>query len=66
MFFDRPAFDLVSAAAGTFSLSPVGDMLPRLADDYERMSGMIFGPIPAFEEIVASVAGLEERLNTRR
>ncbi len=66
MFFNRPAFDLARAAPGTFSLSPVGEMLPRLEDDYERMSGMIFGPIPEFDEIVASVAGLEERLNTGR
>lgn len=63
MFFDRPDFDLVSAAPGTFALAPTPTMLERLHRDYESMAGMIFGRIPEFDDVVASVVDLEGRLN---
>jgi hypothetical protein len=63
MFFNRPDFDLEHAAPGTFALAPLPEMLERLERDYESMSGMIFGPIPAFREVVQSVTELEIRLN---
>ena len=66
MFFDRAPFDLASAAPGTFAVAPVAGMLPRLDRDYESMSGMIFGPVPAFDLVVASLLDLERRLNDRR
>jgi len=63
MFFNRPDFDLASAKSGSFALVPAGDMLDRLRRDYRAMSEMIFGDAPSFDEVIASVAVLETRLN---
>ena len=63
MFFNRPDLDLASAAPGSFALTPHDDMLDFLRHDYEAMAGMILGPIPPFAEVVASIAGFENRLN---
>jgi uncharacterized membrane protein YesL len=38
-------------------------MLADLRRDYEAMSGMVFGPIPAVDAVVAVIAELEQRLN---
>jgi hypothetical protein len=38
-------------------------MLTSLRRDYHPMSSMVFGPIPAFDEVVAAVSRLEEHLN---
>jgi hypothetical protein len=65
MFFNRPDLDLASAVAGSFALTPHHGMLNDLRRDYEAMSGMVFGPIPAVDEVVAAIAGLEERINRR-
>jgi hypothetical protein len=63
MFFNRPDLDLATAVPGTFALMPQGDMLERIRTDYTAMSGMIFGEIPEFEEIIQSVNDLETRIN---
>ena len=63
MFFNRPDLDLASAAPGTFALAPHNQMLTDLERDYEAMAGMVFGPIPAFGEVMASIVELEQRLN---
>lgn len=62
MFFGRPDFDLDSAAAGRFALEPNAAMLDGLRRDYDAMAGMIFGPVPGFDDIVDSVTTLEARL----
>jgi hypothetical protein len=62
MFFGRPDFDLESASAGRFALRPNAAMLDGLRRDYDAMAGMVFGPVPAFDEVVASIATLEARL----
>ena len=41
----------------------VGDMVEALRRDYGAMSAMIFGPIPAIQAVLQSVAALEARLN---
>lgn len=64
IFFDRAPFDLIRAVPGTFALAPTEGMRDRLERDYDRMSGMIFGPVPAFDVVVASIVELEHRLNT--
>jgi hypothetical protein len=46
MFFNRPDFDLATAAAGTFALVPHDGMRANLEQDYRAMSQMIFGEIP--------------------
>lgn len=66
MFFNRPDLDLASAVPGNFALTPHKGMLADLRRDYEAMSGMIFGPIPSLDEIVAAIAQLEQRLNEGR
>jgi hypothetical protein len=63
MFFNRPPFNLDAAAPGSFALTPVDKMRDALRRDYEAMAGMIIGPVPAFEDVITSIAGLEGRLN---
>jgi len=65
MFFNRPDLDLASAVRGSFALTPHGGMLADLRRDYAAMSGMIFGPIPAVDEVVAAISELERSLNSR-
>jgi hypothetical protein len=65
MFFNRPDLDLASAAPGSFALVPHNDMLADLERDYNAMSQMIFGEIPAFAAIIESVVKLEKRLNKK-
>ncbi|MGH8683490.1 MAG: nucleotidyl transferase AbiEii/AbiGii toxin family protein [Burkholderiales bacterium] len=63
MFFNRPDFDLESAAPGRFALVPAPSMMDLLRRDYERMAEMIFGPVPDFASVIESVSGLEARVN---
>jgi hypothetical protein len=63
MFFNRPPFNLDAATPGSFALTPVDKMRDALRRDYEAMSGMIIGRAPAFEDVIASIASLEKRLN---
>jgi hypothetical protein len=63
MFFNRPDLDLASATPGSFALTPHDGMIADLRRDYEAMSGMVFGPIPNVDEVVAAIAALEQRLN---
>ena len=65
MFFDRVPFDLASAVPGTFAVAPTAGMVARLQRDYESMTGMIFGPVPVFSDVLASLSELEHRLNRR-
>jgi Nucleotidyl transferase AbiEii toxin, Type IV TA system len=63
MFFNRPDFDLATAAPGSYALVPHDEMLTKLEQDYRAMSGMIFGEAPAFRAIIDSIVNLEKRLN---
>ena len=63
MFFNRPDLDLASAVPGSFALTPHDGMLADLRWDYEAMSGMVFGSIPAVDEVVTAISALEQRLN---
>ncbi len=63
MFFNRPDYDLSSAAAGTFAVAPTGAMVDALSRDYANTIAMIFGEGPAFEEILESVQMIELALN---
>ncbi|MCY3983867.1 MAG: nucleotidyl transferase AbiEii/AbiGii toxin family protein [Roseovarius sp.] len=62
-FFNRPDFDLATATPGTFSLRPVGDMIDRLARDYDNTRAMIFGEAPRFQDVLNSVEKIEGQLN---
>jgi len=63
MFFNRPDFDLASAAPGSFALAPHDAMIELLRLDYRAMQGMIFGDPPDFEAVLHSISSLETRLN---
>ena len=51
------------AVPGTFSLMPADEMIEHLRRDYSRMAGMIIGDPPEFNEVIASIAALEQELN---
>lgn len=63
MFFNRPDFDLGNATPGTYALVPHDSMIDQLRSDYRAMTGMIFGDAPALEDVLASVAAVEQQLN---
>lgn len=63
MFFNRPDFRLENAIPGSFRLTPVEGMLGALRGDYERMAGMIFGPVPDFEAVIRSIESFETEVN---
>ena len=64
VFFYRKQFNLEMAKPPTFSILPEGRMLSELRNDYEAMSGMIFGNPPRFEDIIDCIRDLEKELNT--
>ena len=59
----KPDFGLETAVAGHFALRPGEKMLPGLAQDYGAMTDMIIGPIPSFDDVLNSIAEIEDRLN---
>jgi hypothetical protein len=63
MFFNSPDLDLASAVPGQFALRPNDKMVEALTRDYRAMGGMIFGDVPPLEDVLASVAKLEDALN---
>ena len=63
MFFNSRDLDLAHAEPGSFALMPADAMISDLRRDYTAMSGMIFGDIPAFDAVLASVEELQLRLN---
>jgi Nucleotidyl transferase AbiEii toxin, Type IV TA system len=62
MFFDRPDYDLASAA-GTFAIAPTDAMIDPLITDYAKTTPMIFGPPPPFDQILVSVKQIENLIN---
>jgi len=62
-FFPRGWMKLHEARPGTIRLSPQDGLAARLATDYTAMQGMILGEALDFDEIMARIATLEERLN---
>ena len=63
VFFSRPDLGLDCALPGTFALTPASGMLPALRRDFTRMSGMIMGPVPTFEEVIAKLTEFERVVN---
>ena len=64
-FYRTPWSKLPDAKPGTLKLSPQPERLAELEADYESMRPMIFGNVPTFEEIVAFMGELENRINGR-
>lgn len=63
LMFRAPDHRYDRAVPGTYRLAPTADMRVKLAADYERMSVMVFGTPPSFEEVMASIEELEKFLN---
>lgn len=51
------------AKPGTFRLVPKDDRLPTLRRDYQAMREMYLDAPPSFDEILATLAGLQRRIN---
>lgn len=66
MFFNSPDLDLEHAVPGTLAIVPSDAMLDALLSDYKAMARMIFGPVPAFEDVIGSIAALETQVNAVR
>ena len=65
-FYRTPWSKLPDAKPGTLKLSPQPERLAELEADYESMRPMIFGNVPAFEEIVAFMDELETIINEKQ
>lgn len=63
VFFARADLGLSLATRGSFTLVPTDPMREALTRDYELMSGMIFGKVPALGDVLRSVRDLEARIN---
>lgn len=63
MFFNGTDLNLKSAVPGTFAIVPTLAMQAVLKRDYLAMSGMIFGEIPEFSEVVDATEKLQFVLN---
>jgi hypothetical protein len=64
LMFRAPDHRYDRAVPGGYRLVPTPEMRDRLSRDYERMSAMIFGEIPKFEDVMTSIAELEEFVNS--
>lgn len=51
------------AVPGSLSLVPHGEVLGTVEADYRAMQGMIFGLVPAFQDILSALTGLESEIN---
>jgi hypothetical protein len=63
LFFGSADLGLHCAAPGDFTLVPGAAMCDALAKDYEAMAGMVFGAVPAMNDVLGSVRRLEESIN---
>ena len=66
MFFNSKDLDLIHATPGSFAITPSAAMIEPLRKDYEAMAGMVFGPLPDFNALLAEIQSLQNRLNHRR
>lgn len=62
--FRAPDHGYDRAVPGSYRLIPTTEMRDQLRRDYERMSAMIFGEIPKFEDVMGSIAELEKFVNS--
>lgn len=62
-FFNRGPYGLELAMPGSFTLRPAPEMMMALANDYEAMTGMIFGRAPEFAAVISSIEAIDEIVN---
>jgi len=63
MFFNSTDLDLQHARRGSFAIAPTPEMVDALRRDYQAMSGMIFGDVPDFAEVLEATRQLEHEIN---
>lgn len=63
MFFNSADLDLLHARPGSFSITPTPGMVDALRRDYQAMTGMIFGEVPDFSEVLDATRRLEQAIN---
>jgi len=63
MFFFSADYDLEHALPGTLRICPTEEMKTALQRDYEAMSGMIFGEVPRFDDVLAVLEKLDGLIN---
>ena len=63
LFFNSTDLDLIHAKPGTFSITPTSEMEDALKRDYQAMSGMIFGEVPDFVDVLEATRQLEQVIN---
>ena len=54
------------AKPGTFKLTPSTERVGELRRDYRDMAIMVFGDVPAFDEIMDALRRLENEINAGR
>ena len=62
-FFGSSWANYDQAKPGTFRLVPPPERLPALRRDYQAMRDMYFSEPPSFDEVLAVLADLEQRMN---
>jgi hypothetical protein len=62
-FYSRGWARYDQAKPGTFRLMPSGPALATVQKDYAQMRNMIYGRYPAFDEIMAVLQHLEDKIN---
>jgi hypothetical protein len=65
LFFFSADYDLEHAVPGTLRICPTDEMKTALQRDYEAMSGMIFGQVPRFEDVLAVLGNVDRLINGR-
>jgi hypothetical protein len=63
MFFNSADLDLLHARPGSFAITPTPGMVDALRRDYQAMTGMIFGEVPDFSEVLDATRQLEQVIN---
>lgn len=66
VFFASAAARYDLAVPGSLKLAPSPSRRKELEDDYGKMSEMIFGAVPPFEELMAVLDDIEQRINTTK
>lgn len=65
LFFNNKDLDLLEACPGTYTIMPTPEMIEVLRQDYKAMSGMIFGDVPDFRDVLMVINKLEDEINRR-
>ena len=63
-FYPRGWAKYDAARIGSLRLIPAKHSIDRIASDYSKMQSMIYGDVPKFDELLASIEKLEKEINS--